>query len=248
MELQDFFSIVDEDFSSYYEEHPKTAEPQLDGVLIGSLTSRSFEIYGKRVNAERARSHLSPISLRIKSTSITSSERTNGADIGLVARISIPGEHQIDKAVLIQSKRLEPNLIGSFDDACAYQELFKQDQKTVQPQWNRMLDVSPSSFYFLYNPEHLPIKNKIKELKTRVVPAQLVRGLSTGKQAITPKEAIRFKSFGQWMVDEFICCHTGDTRDETIKIALGGNLDFSVRHSVEVLLEARNVTPQRFVK
>ena len=98
--MQVFFSEIDSDLSSFYEEHPNTAEPQLDGSFIRSLTSKSFDLHASRINAVRRRNRLRPIYLQIKATPITATERTYGADIGLVARVNIPGEHEITEEQL----------------------------------------------------------------------------------------------------------------------------------------------------
>jgi hypothetical protein len=245
-ELEAFFSEVDDDLSSYYEEHPNTSETHLDGMLIGLLTSKSFERYANRINAERERSGLRPISLKIKGTPITSKERTHGADIGIVARLNIPGEHELTKAALVQSKRLHPNLF-SFSDDCVYPELFKEKSNgDTPPQWERMLGITSSSFYFLYNPERVHIKRTNRTIKTRVITAQTIAGMVSRRRPFTVQDAAKAKTFASWMVEEFICCNVGDPRDDVVATALGQNQEFSVRHSIEVTMESGEIRQESF--
>ena len=112
----------------------------------------------------------------------------------------------------------------------------------------RMLGLTPSSFYFLYNSRKVAVKKKLKTLKTRILPAQMVAGLAASIQRVTPTDSVKFQSFAHWMIDEFICCHTGDTRQDVIDIALGQNPDFSVRHSVQILLSSGDVRAEAFVR
>jgi hypothetical protein len=246
-ELEDFFSEVDSDLSSFYEENPNTAEPQLDGSFIRSLTSKSFDLHAKRINAVRRRNRRQPVYLKIKATPITATERTYGADIGLVARVSVPGEHEITKAALVQSKRLYPNMLNAFDEKCYYKELFGGNAKTkVLPQWKRMLDQTASSYYFLYNPERLRIGKNLQTLKTRVLPAQVVAGMATSRAVYTPTQSVKLNSFSEWIVEEFVCCNVGDTRENVVEIAMGSNPDFPVRHSVVVVLDANEARAEDF--
>jgi hypothetical protein len=246
-ELEAFFSEVDDDVSSFYEENPTSSEPNLDGMLVKSLTSKSFERYANRINAERQRTGQRPVTLSIKSTPISSQERKHGADLGIVARLNIPGEHEITKAALVQSKRLYPNLIG-FDEDCVYPEIFKENTRVkVESQWKRMLDLTPSSFYFLYNPEKIRVKRTIKPVKTRVMTALNIAGRASGRRVLTVEDALNATTFADWMVDEFICCNVGDPREQVVAAALGNNPDFTVRHSIEVTIEREQASPQGFL-
>lgn len=115
------------------------------------LETADFKLYASRANERRSHKNLPSLLVNIRH--ITHREKHHGADLGLVARLLIPNEVVLTKAAIVQGKRLHPRF-GSFDKLCEYEELFAT-RNSIPPQWERMLNISPSSAYFLYNPEHV---------------------------------------------------------------------------------------------
>jgi len=242
-ELEIFFRDIDKELSSYYEENPNVREEHLESRLATLLEHKAFAPHARRLTREHARLAQQPINLSVAVRHITHSERQHGADIGLVADIDCPGEYKLTKAVLVQGKRLYPGRRG-FDQDCNYPEIFKSDtSESYRPQWSRLLNLTPASVYFLYNPEQLLIKRTIRDLGTRVVNARIVEGFGAAGQSIfTATDSYeQGRSFANWMVDEFICCDIGDTRKDIVAIALGESPDFPIRRSITVRLTRQQV-------
>jgi hypothetical protein len=242
-ELELFFRDVDKELSSYYEENPDMREEHLESRLATLLEHKPFAPHARRLTREHTRLAQKPINLSVAVRHITHSERQHGADIGLIADIDCPGEYKLTKAVLVQGKRLYP-ANKSFDQNCAYQEIFKTGtSEDYRPQWSRLLGLTPAAVYFLYNPERLLIKRTIRDLGTRVVNARIIEGVhAAGQNVFTATDSFeQGRSFANWMVDEFICCDVGDTRKDVISIALGGSPDFPIRRSITVRLTREQV-------
>jgi len=239
-QLEKFFSDADQQFSTYYEANPHTGEPQLDGRLASCLekdTLDSLQLYLKHIEQKRRKAGLRPLRLSFKVTHITSAEAQHGADIGLVASLDVPGEYILTKAVLVQTKRLHPNPDDTFSENCSYPELFKQ--RSI-PQWERMLEQTPGSVYFFYNPYQLLVRRTIKTVGTRVVSAQHISGIAhrNVRNGFTVLDAYdRGKPLAKWFVEDFICCLVGDARPEIVDTALGKNPRYPVRLSILVTVE-----------
>jgi hypothetical protein len=238
-ELKELFSEIDRDLSTSYEESPYTPELSLDGSF-GTLFNERSKRYLERFNDERNARGLCRI--RISLNQITHSEKRDGADIGLIAHISIPEEIEIKKAVLVQSKRLSAKN-GKFDQDCIYNGLFNSEL-TIEPQWKRMLGITCSSVYFFYNPNRIKIGKSNKNLRTRVLGAQIIEGKANAKvNSFSAKQSYyEGKPFSEWIVDNFICCTVGDTNKKTIETALGKNADFSVHRTLHFVIEPEDVS------
>lgn len=253
-ELEAYFDEVDREVSRYYEENPQVAEPQLDGrlaALIDTRDQRKFDVHQRRINDERIRDGRGALTFSVGIKHITSSERRLGADIGLVAQLNCPGEYRLTKGVIVQSKRLAP--VGSrFSENCCYEQLKFEENTTLRPQWKRMLDFTPASVYFLYNPEKLRMRRNIQRVGIRVIDARVIEGLwASGRRSpLTVLELYRLsRPFASWMVEQFICCGTGDSRDDVVHAASGENLEFPVRYSITVTLKGdRDARPDLFAR
>ena len=245
-QLEDYFADVDRGLSTFYETNPDTAEPQLDGHLAARLEKEdvsSLELHLERIKRERISAGLKPLRLSFNIRHITSGEVGHGADIGLLLRLELPGEYTLTKAVIVQAKRLYPNTRGTFSENSAYHELFKQGKI---PQWERMLNHTPASVYFFYNPHQVRIKQRIQTIGTRVIPAQHIAGIAQhGVKNFTALDAYqRGKPLAKWFVEDFICCNVGDTRENTINIASGRNYEFPVRSTIEIIIEGGTINSQ----
>jgi len=212
-------------------------ERHLGGHLISRLEKEdklSLEVHLDRINQRRSVQRKKSISLVFKATHITRTEKTHGADIGLVLRAELPDEYVLTKAAIIQSKRLHPSEMGNFSNRSSYQELFKRNKES---QWDRMLSITSSSAYFLYGPFQIYIKNKYTPLGTCVVSAQKIAGIAD-QPASTPffaTDAVQMgKSLSKWLVEEFICCNIGDPNKQTINTALGENPNFPITSTLEI--------------
>lgn len=254
-QLEDYFADVDRGLSTFYERNPYTAEPQLDGHLAARLETddlESLHLHLNRINSERMTAGFRPLQLKFEVRHITSTEPRHGADIGLVLRLVAPGEYQLTKAALVQTKRLYPRN-KLFREDSSYEELFKRQEeekdkptRKLPPQWERLLSLTPSSVYFLYNPHQLRLKRSIPILGTRVVPATYIAGIAppVGAPArkFTASDAYQIgKPISRWFVEDFICCAVGDPREEIIRTALGRNDEFPVRSTIEITLEGGEI-------
>lgn len=256
-QLEDYFFDVDRALSTFYERNPTTAEPQLDGHLAARLEtgeSESLHLHLSRINNLRSAAGFAPLQLKFEIRHITSTEPRHGADIGLVLRLIAPGEYQLTKAALVQTKRLY-STNGVFNRDSSYPELFKSQQdeeegkvkKKLPPQWKRLLAHTPASVYFFYNPHQLPLKRTGHQiLGTRVVPATYISGIAPAAGApprrFTAADTYKVgKHMPNWFVEDFICCGVGDPRDEIIRTALGQNDEFPVRTTIEITLEGGEI-------
>src|SRR5687767_14941498 len=97
-ELQNFFERVDEGLSTYYDDNRDVREEHLEGRLVTLLEHLPLEPYRRRIAKERRRIGKQPVDLHLSAKHITSTEGMHGADIGLVAQISVPGELEVSKA------------------------------------------------------------------------------------------------------------------------------------------------------
>jgi hypothetical protein len=254
-QLEDYFQDVDRGLSTFYEGHPNTAEPQLDGHLAARLEKEdadSLQLHLNRINRERLAARLRALQLRFDVFHITPQEPTHGADIGLVLRVIAPREYVLSKAALVQAKRLHPSG-NTFKETSTYRELFKtQDngghgkREKLPPQWERLLSKTPASVYFFYNPHQLHLKRTYQVLGTRVIPATYIAGIapSPGSPNVnfTALDAFqRGKSLARWLVEDFICCGVGDTRPEIISTALGEIPEFPVRSTIQITIQTEDV-------
>jgi hypothetical protein len=246
-ELRSHFAEVNREVSTYYEDQPSVREEALDGHLVSRIVSGIPDRRRARLATERARSGRSPLVFRFSAREITSGERRHGADLGVVARIDVPGEMELTKAALIQSKKLS-SYRGEFQETSEYPELFGSQTKTLRPQFERMLEITPASFYALYNPERLRIRRGIKLLGTRLMPARTIQGMeAAGNLRFTAIDALdRATPLQNWIVDQFICCEIGDQRSEVVRTALGENERFPVRHVIQLDILEGEAEPELF--
>jgi hypothetical protein len=195
----------------HFAAHPRMRNEHIEGHLVGLLNPEQVQPYQDRINQER--SSLSIPALSITFEHITHSEGLNGADIGLVANLRVPGETILSKAVLIQSKRASPAR-DTFTESTKFPELLGDRRALGRvAQYDRLLQVTSSSVYFLFCPDRVKIGRSYREIGTRVVGAQLIKGLAeSGVGDFSIKDAYhQGQSLAEWMIGQFICCNTGDT-------------------------------------
>lgn len=242
-ELKSLFSRADNRVSLYFSENPDAREEHLEGHLLSTLGRETSSVYQARMNEERSLRKLPTLAIKFKH--ITHSEHANGADLGLVASLNIPGEVVLTKAILAQSKKLHWRG-ASFSQNSQYEEMFRVGSSP--PQWDRLLNVTSSSVYLLFGPDRLRIDRTVKDFGTQILTAQSVKGLAeSGVSRMTAAEAYsRGLNFSDWIVDQFICCNLGDSTDRVIDIARGRNKDFTVRNTLEVQIQGRNLNPSLF--
>jgi len=242
-ELKSFFANADNRVSLYFAENPAMREEHIEGRLIATLEQEPSAIYQERINEDRLRRGLPTLALSFKH--VTHTERLNGADIGLVASLNIPGEQVLTKAILAQSKKLYRGHDG-FSGTSSYEELFGSTSSS--PQWERLLNVTPSSVYLLFGPDRLRIGRKTRPFGTQVLTAQTIKGLEeSGVRRVTASLAFqRGLSFPSWVVEEFICCNAGDSNNRVVDIARGQNSNFSVRNTIEISIRGRDFDPTLF--
>lgn len=242
-EMKSLFANADNRVSLYYAENPSIREEHIESRLVTTLEQEPSDVYQARINESRSRRGLPTLAIGFKH--ITHSERRNGADMGLVATLNIPGEVVLTKAILVQSKKLHRDGHG-FSQASSYDEIFRSGSSS--PQWDRLLNVTPSSVYFLFGPDRLRIGRKTRSFGTQVLTAQNVKGLAeSGVSRLTAAMAYRRGlDFPSWAVDEFICCNAGDSNTRVIDIARGQSTNFTVRNTIEISIRGKNFDPALF--
>jgi hypothetical protein len=240
-ELKSLFRDADKRVSLYCAENLNAREEHLESRLLTILDKETSLAYQTRINEERVRLRQPTLSIDFKH--ITHTERTSGADIGVVASLRIPGEVALTKAILAQSKRLHSGAKGFTEDS-SYDEIFSERSST--PQWERLLNVTPSSVYLLFGPDRLRLGQRIRSFGIQVLTAQNVKGfVDAGMSRLTAAVAHqRGSDFPDWIVDEFICCNAGDPSDSVINIARGRNSNFTVRNTIEILIQGSNFEPR----
>jgi hypothetical protein len=233
-ELKRLFQKIDDELSGSYFDNPVMQEGQLEGNFRSLFTQYSKR-YIDRINDSRAKKGL--CRLKISFNHITHNEREHGADLGLVLQVELRDEIKLKKAVLVQSKKLYPKN-GKFDESCSYEQLFESGVST-EPQWKRMQEITSSSVYFFYNPDRLEIKGRIRDLDTRVLSAQSIEGKAQAKiKSVTAAQMFEEGiPFSDWIVDTFICCIIGDTKEKAIMTALGETKEFSVHNTFHFTIE-----------
>jgi hypothetical protein len=244
-ELKALFKDVDRRLSSYFAAHPKMREEHIEGHLVALLNSEQIQPYQDRINQERTLLNLPALSINFEH--ITHSEGLNGADMGLVANLRVPGENILSKAALIQSKRAYP-VRDAFTESAKFPELLGDRRAPGRTaQYDRLLHVTSSSVYFLFCPDRVKIGRSYREIGTRVVGAQLIKGLAeSGVGDFSIKDAYdQGQSLAEWMISQFICCNTGDIRSEVINTAAGGNNEFGVRNTLQVNIQSGDIDQRR---
>ncbi len=238
-EIESFFDTISASVCAAYGDNPSMREEHLEGQLSLLINGSPLLQFQQRIAEERVRKNLIPIIIRVKMNHITSTEVSHGADIGLVARISIPGEMELTKSALIQSKKLYDDN-GKFTAKSVYKEIFTKPRATVSSQWDRMIATTPASVYLLFGPDRLYVDKSTKDVGLRVVTAQVIKGMHSAKETrFTAQDAYQCgKSFGSWLVDDFLCCTLGDTRDDVVQKALGMDRGFPVRNVLEIDVQA----------
>lgn len=80
-----------------------------------------------------------------------SAESKSGVDLGIVLTVS-RRDIKLNKAVIVQSKKAYWE-----KDRIIYKELIKKEQRSIKgvKQARKMLSITPSSFFFLYNPSNI---------------------------------------------------------------------------------------------
>lgn len=242
-ELKALFGSADNRVSLYFAENPDTREEHLEGRLLTTLERETSPAHQARINTERSLQGLPSLALQFKH--ITHSEAANGADIGLIASLNIPGEVVLTKAVLVQSKRLHWRGVG-FSGTSSYEEVFRAGASS--PQWDRLLNVTSSAIYILFGPDRLRLGRTVRSFGTQVMTAQTIKGIAeSGVSRITAAEAYRQGvRFSSWVVDQFICCNVGDPTDKVIDIARGRDRSFTVRNTIEIQIQGRDFSPTLF--
>jgi len=240
-ELKELFSEIDKTLSEILEESPHTPETSLDGK-IGILFEERSKSHLRRFNSVRESKGLCKIQISVKST--THTEAKNGADIGLVADIDIPGEINQRKAALIQSKRLHPNNEKFYQNS-KYESMFYDKETNLDPQWERIQNATCSSFYFLYGPYKLKIGRNQKIFGTRVIDAKLISGKAKANvKTFSAEDSFDYgKPLSDWLVDQFLCCKVGDTKEEVIKIAMGKDIqNFPVHDTLFFTIKMEDIS------
>ena len=151
------------------------------------------------------------------------------SDIGIVLEISSK-EQYVVKAILVQAKVAKDSLNSRRINEFKLTEYDPTQNK-------RLHDKTSSSYYFIYAPSRIP-NNKFKGIS--VISTVELQGFKKSKPSLADlKDAVfRFETF---LVDIFIACATGDSKEETIKLARAQKNDdvFSADYTVEITVKSK---------
>jgi hypothetical protein len=180
-------------------------------------------------------------------------ENQFGADIGIVLKTQT-SEHSVEKAILLQAKRLKPDNSGYFSPTSKYDELI---EKRGLDQAKKMLSITPASFFILYNPP-IPSSRVIMNFvintdtsrMTNIAESDITPVYLSGCDDITILPALtrvgwrregtinkihKFTSpFSSFMVDDFFQGKVGDSSSTTKKVAYGEDENNPIRYSLRI--------------
>lgn len=244
--LLGYFYHVARILSSRLHADPSRNEVGLTDELIYALTGLEDLREWLRDNL-----HETELGLELSTRKFTQIEESIvGADIGIVLKVQTR-THQVEKAMLLQAKRLKPDK-GFFSQTSKYDEL---TSKHGMSQAEKMLRITPASFFILYNPPITfarTMKHFVGSTDTsgtfNLIESDMSPTFLTGNDDITILPAttstgLTCKStieslhkftipFASFMVDDFFQCKVGDPSDRAKEVAYGRDDENPVRYSL----------------
>lgn len=242
--LKRFFHGASDEIARKLKSNPTRREEGLTDELV-------YEIFSNPGSRELLRDLLAPsgVLLEMSCEESGSAEKVLGTDLGFVLTIRAPGLFT-RRAILLQAKRLHP-APDDFTPRSEYGDLL---EKHGREQAQKMLQVTSSAFFLLYNPLGLeatvPRSGMLIEIPTSldystdgitVLPASIVCGMD--RLAWSPVAHLHpfTCSFVKFIVDDFIQGKVGDQSQRALQAALTRKL----RRTYEVG-ENNDVPPPRF--
>lgn len=243
--LKRFFYQASDLIGTKLRANPTRREEGLTNELV-------FEIFSNSRNRDLLRDLLAAtgVVLELSCEESGSAERVLGSDLGMCLSVRGPGLFT-RRAILLQAKRLQP-APDEFSARSPYGDLLETDGIA---QAQRMLGITPCSYFLLYNPAGLeailaPFERSI-EIRTSldystdgicILPALIVEGLDKSTwQAVVHLHPFTC-SFVKFMVDDFIQGKVGDRSKRALLAALTRKL----RPALELDADDDDTPPPRF--
>ena len=214
-------SNVDENFSTWFTEHPLALEEEHDGALTILLSQASHNLRGLLSNwKSMPKTNSWSIDFHHHNTKIRRGEARWRADMAFVLLANVPGVISTEKLILVQSKKMHSDghswhLSWDLDYAQA-EELFRN---------------TPSSYYFLYSPNLLGGGIKVIPCKTilDVTSATKIKTVINDSWS-TPSS----RPFSDFLLYDFIGCWVGDHDNTLIRKVTGRDPEIGATHIITV--------------
>jgi hypothetical protein len=181
------------------------------------------------------------------------SESKIGADLGIVLKVD-GNDFEMEKAILVQAKKAYVD-----GQEVVYKELFKElnrDGKKVikgVEQAEKMLRITPASFFFLYNSSEILNLNNYEEsiikhlsyIGILVLPAIQIASIKNNKNKILGSLETLLPycvCFSDFMVNYFLSCFVGDKRKGVLeKAGAMGAEKAGTRYTMEIKVSIERI-------
>jgi hypothetical protein len=176
-----------------------------------------------------------------------------GADLGIVLKVD-GNDFKMEKAILVQAKKAYVD-----GQKVVYKELFKElnrdGQKVIKgvKQAEKMLKITPASFFFLYNSSEILNLNNYEEsiikhlsyIGILVLPAIQIASIKNNKNKILGSLETLLPycvCFSDFMVDYFLSCFVGDKRKGVLeKAGAMGAEKAGTRYTMEIKVSIERI-------
>lgn len=202
--LRKFFSELDQDIRDYQASQRESWEHDLNALLTVLDRNSPQGLRSQAVERLRSAMRRLGIELNIEVKILNRTERTRGSDF-IVFLDSKVGSLQIRKGMLVQAKKLYS--AWPVANAGSTYDAYAPDQAV------KMLDVTASSFYLLYNPPTVEVDGGLdNDVGMQIAAASSV--LAVAETNPPSYNALRkhMIPFSEFMVDYFIQTAVGDPR------------------------------------
>ncbi len=221
--LKRFFHHASDEIASKLRANPTRREDGLTDELV-------YEVFSNTRSRDLLRDLLAPsgLVLELSCEESGSAERVLGSDLGFCLTVRGPGL-LTQRAILLQAKRLHPTP-DEFTPGSSYGDLLQSDGRE---QARKMLDISPCSYFLLYNPLGLNaiLSHRDSAIEIRssldystdgisVLPASIVEGMDRATWEAVGHLHSFTCSFVKFLVDDFIQGKVGDRSRRALRAAL----------------------------
>jgi hypothetical protein len=217
--LTNFFNRVENVISSSMltdYEHVTLYEPTITQNYIAQLTNKNSNEW----KALEAALLTENIQATFTAYDIQGTEGKHGADLLFRLSVNLP-HYKIDKGILCQAKRFQHGTYGDIFDVMSEEDILKGKRDQVE----RMLSITPASFYLLYNPPSIEITSSpggdpVFRLSPgfQIVSAQTIAGLR-GRNEDSFLTILGYSTnLTGFLMNDFFPCKVGDLFG-----SLGGN-------------------------
>lgn len=226
--LLEVFTEVDKTFSLSFDTQALSNEERLTGDLVRLLQERAKGLHD--LVATWSKGSKMPVYFNLSCTDTTAdrNEQFNGADLAFILTVNVPNQMKREKTIFVQAKKM--NSTGLSKGVT-----FHYSWDIDKTQLSHLKETTQFGYYFLYGPTY-------DSTNIRVIPAGTIDGIMVASRAKTVIQQNQVmpssRTFAEFLVYDFIACWAGDERKEAIRKARGEDVQFPVRHIIEVALTA----------